>query len=156
MLNFVNSSLNFQSISILSLKMLSRLQTQAILLTKKAYFYLPSLPVEWEISKGRFVWVNTPKRWIYTILQCINAFFLAVQASFAIYLFVSSGGLPRYHVSLLIEHVLISLESYTALGLCILVILNREKVEIMNALIKTRHRFYQGKFSKESKFKHFC
>lgn len=129
--------------------MLSNQQTLAINLTSKAFFYLPSLPLEWEVFKGRLIWIDTPKRWIYTFLQFSNALMLAVQSSVVIYWFITSEIFPRYDISLLVVHSLISMETFTAVSLWFLAVLNRDKLEILNALIKCRYELHKGNLSNE-------
>lgn len=124
--------------------MLSNLQIKNILLSKKLFFYLPDLPCDWDLAKGRFDWINTGKRWVYPVIRYFNILCLAVQALFVMWLHASNG-LERYSIPLLVTHSILVIECFLVLAIVLLVALNYEKFEYMNALVQFRHHLFQGK-----------
>lgn len=124
--------------------MLSNPQVQVIRYTKRAYFYLRSLPVEWEISTARLNWIPTKQRLKYGSLQMPNILCLRLQAFYVKWWNSTSDQLPRYLVAIPIQHLLIGLESFAILAVVIVAMFNIGKNEIFNGFIKWRHQLYQG------------
>lgn len=124
--------------------MLSYLQYKTILLSKKLFFYLPDIPCEWDLAKGRFNLIYSRKRWVYPVIQYLNILCLIVQALFVMWLHLSTG-LERYSIPLLITHSILVIECSLVLAIVLLGVLNYEKFEYINALVQFRHHLFQGK-----------
>lgn len=124
--------------------MLSFFPIKTIKLAKKLFFYLPATQYEWDIAKGRFNWVYTPKRYIYARIQFFNIFCLTIQSFLVISLYLNSELEKRYSTTLLIQHSLLALECLPVLAIELLAVLNFEQFEYMNELVKVRQRLFQG------------